>query len=129
MSLCEQTLPDMVIVNDIEQARPRHTAGPEVGVVLATDRPLDRDASAASDPGRRRRRLAAAHEQRRRSRSGLTGCAAPRGGGERCRIQAVAFTRDLERDQRAGRYIQMGMLPPNPMAIEGSACSIASCRR
>ena len=25
---------------------------------------------------------------------------------------------DLERDQRAGRYIQMGMLPPNPMAID-----------
>ena len=24
---------------------------------------------------------------------------------------------ELERDQRAGRYIQMGMLPPNPMAI------------
>lgn len=25
---------------------------------------------------------------------------------------------ELQRDQRAGRYIQMGMLPPNPMAIE-----------
>jgi sigma-B regulation protein RsbU (phosphoserine phosphatase) len=25
---------------------------------------------------------------------------------------------DLQRDQRAGRYIQMGMLPPNPMAID-----------
>ncbi len=25
---------------------------------------------------------------------------------------------ELHRDQRAGRYIQMGMLPPNPMAIE-----------
>ncbi|MEM1231973.1 MAG: PP2C family protein-serine/threonine phosphatase [Pseudomonadota bacterium] len=24
---------------------------------------------------------------------------------------------DLERDQRAGRFVQMGMLPPNPMAI------------
>jgi phosphoserine phosphatase RsbU/P len=28
------------------------------------------------------------------------------------------FLTDLERDQRAGRYIQMGMLPPNPMAID-----------
>ena len=26
--------------------------------------------------------------------------------------------RELEKDQRAGRYIQMGMLPPNPMAID-----------
>ena len=25
---------------------------------------------------------------------------------------------DLQRDQRAGRYIQMGMLPPSPMAID-----------
>ena len=25
---------------------------------------------------------------------------------------------DLEQDQRAGRYIQMGMLPPNPVAID-----------
>ena len=28
------------------------------------------------------------------------------------------YVADLQRDQRAGRYIQMGMLPPNPMAIE-----------
>ena len=27
------------------------------------------------------------------------------------------FGRELERDQRAGRFIQLGMLPPNPMAI------------
>lgn len=26
--------------------------------------------------------------------------------------------KELEKDHRAGRYIQMGMLPPNPMAIE-----------
>ncbi len=29
------------------------------------------------------------------------------------------FVKDLKRDQQAGRHIQMGMLPPNPMAIEG----------
>ncbi|NJN52083.1 MAG: hypothetical protein HC809_10255, partial [Gammaproteobacteria bacterium] len=26
--------------------------------------------------------------------------------------------RELQRDQRAGRYIQMGMLPPSPMAVD-----------
>jgi sigma-B regulation protein RsbU (phosphoserine phosphatase) len=26
--------------------------------------------------------------------------------------------RELERDQRAGRYVQMGMLPPSPMAVD-----------
>jgi len=38
------------------------------------------------------------------------------------RSQAEAQLREhvdeLQRDQRAGRYIQMGMLPPNPMAID-----------
>lgn len=29
-----------------------------------------------------------------------------------------AQLREFQRDQRAGRYIQMGMLPPSPMAIE-----------
>lgn len=28
------------------------------------------------------------------------------------------YVADLQRDQRAGQYIQMGMLPPNPMAID-----------
>jgi phosphoserine phosphatase RsbU/P len=32
--------------------------------------------------------------------------------------RARAELREFQRDQRAGRYIQMGMLPPSPMAIE-----------
>lgn len=42
----------------------------------------------------------------------------------RARVRQVAdpavqqHMKDLERDQRAGHYIQMGMLPPNPMAID-----------
>jgi serine phosphatase RsbU (regulator of sigma subunit) len=31
---------------------------------------------------------------------------------------AEAKLRELQRDQRAGRYIQMGMLPPTPMAVD-----------
>lgn len=34
-------------------------------------------------------------------------------------LRLVQQVSDLRRDQRAGRYIQMGMLPPNPMAIGG----------
>ena len=43
------------------------------------------------------------------------------------RVKAVAgqledrldqFVQDLKRDQRAGRRVQLGMLPPNPMAID-----------
>jgi serine phosphatase RsbU (regulator of sigma subunit) len=33
-------------------------------------------------------------------------------------VRLNAYLEELQRDQRAGRYIQMGMLPPNPMAIE-----------
>ena len=28
------------------------------------------------------------------------------------------FVRDVQRDQQAGRHVQLGMLPPNPMAID-----------
>jgi phosphoserine phosphatase RsbU/P len=38
--------------------------------------------------------------------------------GERDMASAQAQLRELQRDQRAGRYIQMGMLPPSPMAID-----------
>jgi phosphoserine phosphatase RsbU/P len=34
-------------------------------------------------------------------------------------LRTEAQLRELQRDQRAGRYIQMGMLPPSPMAIDG----------
>ena len=32
--------------------------------------------------------------------------------------QLTEHLRELEKDQRAGRHVQMGMLPPSPMAIE-----------
>ena len=32
-------------------------------------------------------------------------------------LEVTEMRSELERDQRAGQYIQMGMLPPNPMAI------------
>lgn len=32
-------------------------------------------------------------------------------------VEVTELRSELERDQRAGQYIQMGMLPPNPMAI------------
>ncbi len=35
------------------------------------------------------------------------------------KLATDAQLRELQRDQRAGRYIQMGMLPPSPMAIDG----------
>jgi serine phosphatase RsbU (regulator of sigma subunit) len=37
---------------------------------------------------------------------------------DRQREAADAQLRELQRDQRAGRYVQMGMLPPTPMAVD-----------
>ena len=37
---------------------------------------------------------------------------------ERQHRAAEAQLRELQRDQRAGRYVQMGMLPPTPMAVD-----------
>jgi serine phosphatase RsbU (regulator of sigma subunit) len=38
--------------------------------------------------------------------------------GEREQRATEAQLRELQRDQRAGRYVQMGMLPPTPMAVD-----------
>jgi sigma-B regulation protein RsbU (phosphoserine phosphatase) len=40
------------------------------------------------------------------------------GSGDQDPAGVQAQLRELQRDQRAGRYIQMGMLPPSPMAID-----------
>jgi serine phosphatase RsbU (regulator of sigma subunit) len=119
MSLCERIQPDMVIVNDLDQLETVASSLPRLPVVLATDLtldaemllrsihagacdvwPLPMDAAVLSgrlDALAARRAMAASDQEARLTR----------------------FAREIERDQRAGRYIQMGMLPPNPMAIEG----------
>jgi serine phosphatase RsbU (regulator of sigma subunit) len=39
-------------------------------------------------------------------------------GESQAEARLSEHVQELQRDQRAGRYIQMGMLPPNPMAID-----------
>jgi serine phosphatase RsbU (regulator of sigma subunit) len=41
-----------------------------------------------------------------------------RAGQSQAEARLSEHVQELQRDQRAGRYIQMGMLPPNPMAID-----------
>ena len=38
--------------------------------------------------------------------------------GQELRARINQYESELKRDQRAGRYIQMGMLPPSPMMID-----------
>jgi phosphoserine phosphatase RsbU/P len=118
MELCRQSVPDIAILGDLDQAAELARDQPWVPVVLIAEPPLDSErlmqalrigvydvwpqpmeqddlADRIAQIGRRRVAAASAAEAR------LSG-----------------FLTDLERDQRAGRYIQMGMLPPNPMAID-----------
>lgn len=119
ISLCERVQPDMVIVDDLEQLEVVTTRLPRVPAVLATDQPLDSESLLRSirsgvhdvwplpmDAGALSGRLDALAARR---------AAAARDQD----VRLSQFAREIERDQRAGRYIQMGMLPPNPMAIEG----------
>ncbi|MFW6094361.1 MAG: PP2C family protein-serine/threonine phosphatase [Pseudomonadota bacterium] len=119
MSLCEHSLPDLVVVSDLLEGRAVIAEHPRLPVVLAATVALDtqgmlealrsgvrdvwplpmKDAelSERMEAIRRARKAAASDAEHRLSR----------------------LVADFERDQRAGRYIQMGMLPPNPMDIDG----------
>lgn len=119
MNLCEHALPDTVILDELDDVRVVTAEHPRVPVVLVCDGvpaadlllealragasdvwplPVEDDELADRlDAVRRRKHDVATDAERRLSR----------------------VVTELERDQRAGRYIQLGMLPPNPMAIDG----------
>jgi serine phosphatase RsbU (regulator of sigma subunit) len=119
LDACQQpTPPDFVICTELQWAEQVATAAPRVPVVLAASEPVDRDTllralrAGLADawilpmaPGEMLEHLRAV-----RARLVASADAAER--------QLSQYGLELERDQRAGRYIQMGMLPPNPMAIE-----------
>jgi phosphoserine phosphatase RsbU/P len=119
MNLCEHALPDAVILEGLEHARTVTAEHPRVPVVLTCATPpaaellLEALRMGVSDvwpmplsSEELADRLTAVHGRR----------AAVASDAERRLSRLVA---ELELDQRAGRYIQLGMLPPNPMAIEG----------
>jgi phosphoserine phosphatase RsbU/P len=118
MDLCAQAVPDIAILADLEQAATLSREQPWVPIVLTTAGQFGNDDLLRAlrmgvydvwslpmeqhEVGERiaqigRRRVVAA-------------------SGAEARLSG--FLTELERDQRAGRYIQMGMLPPNPMAID-----------
>lgn len=119
MNLCEHAVPDAVVIDGLDHARAVATAHPSLPVVLTCDSPaapellLEALRAGVSDvwplpmgPDEVAERLSAVRTRR----------SAVASDTERRLAELVA---DLERDQRAGRYIQLGMLPPNPMAIDG----------
>lgn len=119
MNLCEHALPDAVIVDDMDQAHAIADAHPRVPVILAGETALqgelllDALRTGVSDvwhlPMTDETLTARLESVRARQQAGAS-------DAERRLSRVVS---ELERDQRAGRYIQLGMLPPNPMAIDG----------
>jgi len=119
MDLCEHTVPEAVVLGDLEHARTLATEHPRIPLVVVCDGepgagwlldamrigvsdvwPLPMEPQAMAD------RLAAVWFRKTSVAS----------DAER---QLSTLVAELELDQRAGRYIQFGMLPPNPMAIDG----------
>ena len=119
MNLCKHALPDAVILEGLEHARAVTVDHPRIPVVLTCDSPpapellLEALRMGVSDiwplP-------MASEELADRLTAVRARKAAVASDAERRLARLVA---ELELDQRAGRYIQLGMLPPNPMAIDG----------
>lgn len=125
MNLCEHTLPEAVIVADPAHAEAVAAEHPRIPVVLAA-------VNGAAAPAEER-----AEVLLRSLRAGVSDVwLLPMEDDDLAdRLAAIWFRRnavasdaerrlsslvsELELDQRAGRYIQLGMLPPNPMAIDG----------
>lgn len=119
MELCEHTVPEAVIVGSLDQARTLAAEHPRIPLVLLSPSAPDADTMlealrlGVSDvwpmpmPSEDiADRLAAVWFRK----------TAVASDAER---QLSTLVAELELDQRAGRYIQFGMLPPNPMAIDG----------
>ncbi len=116
--ICDHTLPEMMICSRMDWAQNFARANRRLPVVLATAEKPDRDTLTAAlregladvwqvplEDAFARERIEDILEQ---SRSGET----------QAEARLAEHVQELQRDQRAGRYIQMGMLPPNPMGID-----------
>lgn len=118
MNLCEHALPDGVVLDDLEHARAVTHEHPRVPVILTCTAPANAELLLTAV------RLGvsdvwplpmASEELADRLTFIRARRAAIASDAERRLTRLVA---ELELDQRAGRYIQLGMLPPNPMAID-----------
>ena len=116
--ICRHVLPDLLICARLDWAKSLASSHGRLPVILATSEtpssdclldairggladvwqtPLNAEFAAAS--------IASVSERFQLSQS-------------QTEVRLKEYVNELQRDQRAGRYIQMGMLPPNPMAID-----------
>ncbi len=116
--ICDHALPEMLICSRLDWAADLAEANRRLPVVLATPEGADRDALLAS----LRAGLADVWELPADDDFLLDRINVLLERGRKGESQAEhrlnEHVLELQRDQRAGRYIQMGMLPPNPMGID-----------
>ncbi len=116
--ICDHTLPQLMICTRMDWALELAEANRRLPVVLATDAAPDETTllaalrSGLADVWRlpvedefAEDRIEAILDRSRQ-------------GESQAEARLAEHVQELQRDQRAGRYIQMGMLPPNPMGID-----------
>ena len=116
--ICDHALPELMICSRMDWAQILASANRRLPVVLATPEEPDRDTLMNALRGGladvwqlpiadafARERIGDILEQARK-------------GAHQAEARLHEHVEELQRDQRAGRYIQMGMLPPNPMGID-----------
>jgi len=117
LEVCEHTLPELVCCSDFEWALELAGSYPRLPVVYISSEDPDADVLLAAIrngiadvwqmPLEDLMLTERIHSVLNRARAAET----------QAETRLNAHLVELQRDQRAGRYIQMGMLPPNPMAI------------
>ena len=116
--LCDHALPELMICSRMDWAQSLARANRRLPVVLATPHALDRDALLDALRGGLADvwQLPVEDDFARERISDIL--EASRNAASQAEARLHEHVEELQRDQRAGRYIQMGMLPPNPMGID-----------
>jgi serine phosphatase RsbU (regulator of sigma subunit) len=116
--LCDHALPELMICSRMDWAQNLARANRRLPVVLATPYALDRDALLDALRGGLADvwQLPVEDDFARERISDIL--EASRDAASQAEARLHEHVEELQRDQRAGRYIQMGMLPPNPMGID-----------
>ena len=116
--LCNHALPELMICSRMDWAQSLASANRRLPVVLATPEEPDREMLLEALRGGLADvwQLPVADDFARQRIDDIL--ERSRKGAQQAEARLHEHVEELQRDQRAGRYIQMGMLPPNPMGID-----------
>jgi len=116
--LCDHALPELMICSRMDWAQSLARANRRLPVVLASPDELDRSSLLDALRGGLADvwQLPVADDFVQSRIEDILDQSRKGAGQAEARLHE--HVEELQRDQRAGRYIQMGMLPPNPMGID-----------